>query len=746
LALFRAPAADILILASSFGSQDRQSCLSYEPSIRHWEIGNMPRGLGSTVDRKVLILLLAGTFWPAVAAAQDRLQKMPGYDRYQKLNQERFRLLASGFLRGTWKDDGKAFEYRRDGKVYHYDFTTRKLEAADEPPMDGQRSPRQGRPGGRAPFGRRRGPQAATIPSPDRKLEAFPRDRNLWLRDTETHQESPITSDGSDKARIRSGVVPWVYREELEQGTAVWWSPDSRKVAYYRFDESQVPDYYLALDQTSLQSKPGVEPYPKTGTPNPTVDLFIYDAATKKTVHVDARDGKPFDTSVLGHYLYHISWSPDGKELLFYRMNRRQNVMEFMAAQPETGRCRVILHEEWLPTWVEQSPTRQYLQDGTRFIWSSERTGWRNYYLYDLSGKLLATLTQHPYEVAGVVRVDEKAGQLYYLARSGDNPMKVQLHRVGLDGKGDVRLTNMAYHHTIQMAPDGRHFLDIAQTHDSPVTACLRDGDGNLVIELVRGDLTRFNQLGLKRVELFRFPAADGVTTLYGMLHRPSNFDPTKQYPLLVSVYAGPATNGARETFTLPHPLTEFGFLVATLDARSAAGRGKRFLDAIYGKFGVTEIDDLAAGVRALGARPYVDRSRVGIFGHSYGGYASLLCLLRHPDVFQAACASAPVTDFRLYDTIYTERYMGLPQENKAGYDAGSALTYAAKLQGRLLLYFGTADNNVHPSNSLQLIKALQRAGKSFDLQVGPDLAHMPISQSRMMEFFIDNLGQKQPL
>lgn len=706
----------------------------------------MKHELGNPMNRRILIALLVGIgCCPAVAGAQDRLQKMPGYGQYQKIDQERPRLFALGLVRGTWKDNGQAYEYQKDGKIYRYDFANRKTEVVGEAPTGPQRPSRGRRPGSRVPSGRRRGPQADNFPSPDGKLQAFTRDRNLWLRDTQSGKDTPITTDGSDKARIRNGAVPWVYREELDQGTGLWWSPDGRKIAYYRFDESQIPDYYLALDQTRLQSKPGVEAYPLTGTPNPIVDLFIYDVAAKTTVRVQARDGKPFDDSVMGHYLYHVSWSPDGKELLFYRMNRRQNVMEFMATQPETGHCRVIVHEEWLPTWVEQNPTRQFLKDGRRFIWSSERTGWRNYYLYDLNGKLLATLTHHPFEVFGVVRVDDDAGLLYYLARSGDNPMKHQLHRVGLDGQGDVRLTNMAYYHTVQMAPDGKHFLDIAQTHDSPPTACLRDAEGNLVVELMRGNLTRFQQLGLKCVELFTFKAADGVTELYGMLHRPSNFDPSKRYPLLVSVYAGPATNGARETFTLPNPLTEFGFLVATLDARSAAGRGKRFLDAIYRKLGVTEVDDLAAGVRALGTRPYVDKSRVGIFGHSYGGYASLLCLLRYPDVFQAACASAPVTDFRLYDTIYTERYMGLPRDNKAGYDDGSALTYAVRLHGRLLIYFGTADNNVHPSNSLQLIKALQRAGKSFDVQVGPDLAHIPISPSRMMEFFIDNLGEKQP-
>ena len=240
----------------------------------------------------------------------------------------------------------------------------------------------------------------------------------------------------------------------------------------------------------------------------------------------------------------------------------------------------------------------------------------------------------------------------------------------------------------------------------------------------MESDLSKFDALGLKRVELLRFPAADGQTELFGLLHRPSDFDPGKKYPLLVSVYAGPETNGARETFATPSPLTEFGFLVASFDSRSAAGRGKKFLDAIYLKLGVAEIDDQAAGVRSLRDRSYVDAERVGIFGTSYGGYASILCLLRHPDAFQAACASSPVTDYRHYDTIYTERYLWTPQGNKAGYDAGSAVALAGKLKGRLMLYYGTADDNVHPSNTLQLVQALQGAGKSFDVQVGPDAGH----------------------
>lgn len=694
-----------------------------------------------------------------IAAAQDRLPSLPGHAQYQKLSRAIPTSVKPGALTVSWKDGGRAVEYRWDGKLYRYDIAAGKAEVVPGAPGRGDgpgggppRGPGRGFPptGGGAegrrpagPPGVGRGRQATGTTSPNGKLRAFYRDRNLWLSDTGGANEVALTTDGSEQKRIKYGTASWVYGEELDQRTAIWWSPDSTKVAYYRFDESAVTDYFLTLGQTGLQSRVDAEPYPKAGTPNPAVDLFIYDVSTKHATTVDVRDGKPFANDVVGHYVYGVAWSPDGKELLFNRSNRRQNVMELTAANPETGACRVVVREEWLPSWVENAPRMQFLKDGRRFLWTSERSGWKNLYLYDLSGRLLATLTDHRCEVAGVVRADEDQGLLYYMARDGDNPLKLQLHRVGLDGTDERRLTDPRFHHTVDVAPDGCHFIDVAQTHDAPPVTRLMDAEGSLQAELAQSDTSRFTELGLKRVELFRYQAADGVTDLYGLLHFPSGFDPARKYPLLVQVYAGPGFSGARETFATPNPLTEYGFLVASLDSRSAGGRGKRALDAIAGKLGVVEVDDQAAGVRALWERPYVDKQRVGIHGLSYGGYAAILCLLRHPDVFAAACASSPVTDFRQYDSIYTERYMGLPQENAAGYDAGSAVKQAAKLQGRLMLYFGTADNNVHPANSLQLIQALQRAGKSFELQIGPDQGHSAISQPRMMEFFIENLVLK---
>ena len=697
------------------------------------------RRLDLTGSRLALLLALGALSSGIPIQAQQNIKELPGYSRYERMRGEipdAARAAASGALRVTWAQDGRSFEYAYDGRQYRYDVASKAATDVGEAQQQGFRFRR----GGPA-----RGRQFAVAMSPDSTLRAFYRDRNLYVSAADGSNEVAVTTDGSVEDRIKYGTASWVYGEELGQVTAMWWAPDGKKLAYYRFDESDVPDYYLQMDQVDIQDSLDVEAYPKAGKPNPVVDLFIYDLATRKSTRIDVRDGNPFTDDVVGHYVYQVAWSPDGTEITFNRMNRRQNVLEFTACSPDTGACRVVVREEWPASWVENHPPMRYLADGKRFLWISERSGFANLYLYDLSGELLATLTNHDFEVAAVEHVDEEAGQVWYTARDGDNPMKLQLHRVGLNGKGDVRLTDPAFNHSVTVAPDGKLFVDVAQTHDQPPVTRLMDARGREVAQLAAGDTTRFHELGLQRAELFTFKAADGVTDLYGMLYKPSDFDPTRKYPLLVTVYAGPATNGARETFAAPNALTEYGFLVASLDSRSAAGRGKRFLDAIYEKLGTVEIDDQAAGVRALAARPYVDGARVGIYGTSYGGYASAMAILRHPDVFAAASAASPVTDWRNYDSIYTERYMWLPQENEAGYDAGSAMTYAKDLKGRLLLYYGTADNNVHPSNMMQLITALQEADKSFDVQVGPDRGHSAVNTDRMMEFFIENLVQPLP-
>jgi dipeptidyl-peptidase-4 len=687
----------------------------------------------------LLLVFSAGFVIPVFSTAQDRLKTYPGYEHYQKMMKEMEGAAKLGILQQpAWKDGGKVLEYSKDGKIWRFDLKTKKTTELGpaQPPAKPQGY-------GRPPGAPERGRQFAEAISPDKKLKAFYRDHNLWLSDADGKNEFAVTTEGNEKARLKCGSASWVYGEELDQNSAIWWSPDSRKIAYYRFDESKVPDYFIQLDQTKLYSKADIEAYPKAGQPNPVADLFTFDLAAKTITQVDVRDGKPFDDAVVGHYAYSVSWSPDGKELLFNRTNRRQNIMEFVAADPGTGRCRVIVREEWPASWTENSPSLVYLKDKRRFIWASERTGCRNLYLYDLGGKLLAALTNHPFEVANIVKVDEEAGFLYYMARDGANHMMMQLHRVRLDGKKDKRLTDPAFNHAVSpeaVSPDGRYFVDSAQTHDQPPVTRLVDARGKIAAELAKSDLTKFEELGLKKVELIKFKSADGSRDLYGVLSFPSGFDPNKKYPLLVSVYAGPGWNGASERFATPNPITELGFLVASFDTRGSAGWGKKAMDAIYGKLGVVEIDDQAAGVKSLYDRPYINKERVGIWGTSYGGYASALCLLRHPDVFAAACAASAVTSWYQYDSIYTERYMGIPQDNKDGYEAGNAMKYIDNLKGRLMIYYGTADNNVHPTNAMQLIQALQRGGRSFEVQAGPDAGHSGLRTDRMMEFFIENL------
>ncbi|HEY5085890.1 MAG TPA: DPP IV N-terminal domain-containing protein [Gemmatimonadaceae bacterium] len=695
-----------------------------------------PRILTRSTSLSLLALASAAGIVASPARAQDRLQSMLEYPRYHKLSGEISGSVTSAAIKPVWVDTGKAFDYEFDGKRYHYDVARRAATLTGAVDTQAELAALRAR----FAAGPGRGRQFESAISPDGKLKAVYRGRNLWLSDVSGNNEIALTTDGSVPNRIKNGTASWVYGEELGQRTAMWWSPDGSKIAYYRFDESKVPDYYIAVNQTRVHDTLDVEAFPQPGVPNPVVDLFVYDVARKTTTRVDVRDGQPFDNSVVGEYVYHVAWTHDGRELTFNRTNRKQNILEFAACDPSSGKCRAIVRDEWPASWVENNPEMTYLSDGRRFIWESERNGFRNYYLYDLSGKLLVTLTNNQFDAGNIARVDEKGGVLYYTAHDGDNSMKMQLHRVGLNGRSDRRLTNPAFSHTISFSPDGKHFVDVAQTHDEPPVARLMDADGKPLAEIAKSDVTKFDELGLKHVELFSYKAGDGTTVLNGMLHFPSNFDPHKRYPLLVSVYGGPNTNGASENFTLPNRLTELGFLVATLDSRSADGRGKHFLDAIYEKLGIVEIDDQAAGVRALDARPYVDKSRVGIFGTSYGGYASLMALLRYPDLFAAACSMSPPTDWRNYDTIYTERYMWIPQENEAGYDAGSAMTYASNLRGRLMLYYGTADNNVHNSNSMQMVAALQKAGKSFDVQVGPDQGHSALNADRMMEFFIQNL------
>jgi len=725
-------------------------------------------------------------------AAQDRLPGMPGYDQFLKMQP----VIAGAWgpqapetsgaaTNVLWADNNASVTYTANGQSHRFDVATRTVADLGEAAFGGGRGRGRGAGGGQTPPGggrgqtpparggleqqqsemtsgpivgcpsgaAARGRQADCLVSPDRRRKAFYRGRNLWIANFDGTNERAITTDGSEASRVKYGAASWVYGEELGQTTAIWWSPDSTRVGYYRFDEKKVPDFYVHMNQTEVQDSIDVEAYPKAGDPNPIADVFVYDVAGGKSTKIDVRDGKPFSNDV-GHYVYGVQWTRDGSALVIERANRRQQIIELASCAPATGACRTVLREEWTTGWLNASIDPRFspwlaphwLSDGKRFIWESERTGWKNYYLYDLDTGLLNPITRNDAEAGAIVRVDEPTHTLFYTARDGDNYLKLQLHRVHLDGTNDVRLTDPKTNHAATasaLSPDGRYFVDVYQTHDEPPATRILDlSAGQVVAEVAKSDLARYTQAGFHKAELFSYLADDGKTTLYGEISFPSTFDPSKQYPVLVSVYGGPVLQNSipTETFAGPSATAEYGFLTVLVSYRGVPGVGKRAADALYLHLGVAEMDDMADGVKALWSRPYVDKSRVGIYGTSYGGYTSAMELLRHPEVFAVASASSPTTDWRNYDSTYTERYMWLPSENQAGYDAGNAVTYAKDLRGRLLLYYGTADNNVHQNNTMQLITALQRAGKSFEVQVGPDRPHTGVDNGRMMEFLIENL------
>jgi len=704
--------------------------------------------INQTMVFRLSLCFVLGLPW--ISSAQDRLAGMPGAKQFQTNAAKYASPIRRGDASVVWVDGGNALVWDQNGKRTKLDLKSGKaVEFTGQVPADRNVSGPNSNSRRQRP---ERGRQFSEAFSPDGTLKAFTRDGNCWIAAVPGGPETQITKDGDPTRGIKYATGTWVYGEELGQREAMGFSSDGKKLWFYRFDESMVQPYYLAYGQTAFQSTLDSERYPKAGAPNPVADVMLYDTATKRLEKVAVRPG-PFDEA-LGHYVYAINFSPDGKELRFHRTNRWQNVMEWCGVQVDTGKMRTIVREEWTPSWTDNQPARVFLDDHPdiekapqykgKALWTSERNGYENYYLLDLKTGILSAITAGQYEAAQIVKTDLLNGVLWYMARDGDNPYKLQLHRVGLDGKGDKRLTDPAFHHTVNLSPNSQFFVDTFEALDIPPTTVVRDLNGKIIETLANSDLTKFKAEGLQFVERLKFKAADGKTDIYGTLIKPSNFDPQRKYPVLVQVYGGPDADSISERFTIPSSISEYGFLIARFAGRGSRSRGKKFKDEMYLKLGITEIDDQAAGVKYLISKPYVDAKKIGIEGTSYGGYASVMAILRYPELFAAAAAQSSVTDWRHYDTIYTERYMRTPQANPQGYEAGSAIPIAKNLKGRLMLYFGTSDNNVHPANTFQLVRALQRAGKHFELQAGPDQGHTGLNFQRMMEFFIERMVMEQ--
>lgn len=648
------------------------------------------------------------------------LEQTAVFQRYSDIQKRRGEFQETGGRAGKirWSADGMTVHYTVAEKRHSLRLDTLELKPYDQSSDTADPLTDSDRPRGRWASASR-AEQATSSESPDKQWKAVYRDFNVWLEPAGGNSAEPkqLTHDGQE--RHRYGTCCWVYGEELYQDEAMWWSPDSGRLVFYEVIEDGMKDYYLTFDNTASYTRVEAVRYPKAGDPNPQLNLMVHDLASGKLERLEI-PGEPTQ------YLYRIRFAPDGKHLLVNRTNRHQDVLDVLAVNLDDRSVRTVVRETQ-STWQDNAPQMRFLADGQRFIWETESNGWKHWQLRHFDGRLLNPLSDpQAYPCEDIVLVDEAAGWFYYTANSDSNPYSAQLHRVRLDGTGHQRISSSPLHHSgFQISPNHRYVTAVREAVDTPHQTVVYDcQSGTELAQLATGSAAAAREAGFVGGELFSFPADDGVTEIWGTLHKPSGFDPSRRYPLLVDVYGGPSSRGLNNTYAPVEPKCELGFLVVRVGNRGTMGRGKAFESATYRFLGVKDIADQAGAVKYLRTRPYVDGSRVGIYGHSYGGYMSALGVLKYPDVFQVGVAGAPVTDWRNYDTIYTERYMQTPQENREGYDAGSCNLLVANLTGKLLLVHGLIDDNVHPANTWQLAEALQNANRPFEMMIYPGFKH----------------------
>ncbi len=551
--------------------------------------------------------------------------------------------------------------------------------------------------------------------SPDGKLVSFRRGHDLYVLDSGTRKETRLTRDGSDT--ILNGELDWVYPEELDLGTAHWWSPDSKSIAYLQFDVSREP-FYPQTDLARTRALLEPQRYPRAGDPNADVRLGVVPAAGGATRWMDL--GESRDSLRARFY-----WLPDSQGIMVERLNRIQTELDVVIANAKTGESRVILHESD-KDWVNIQGDPTFLQAGKEFLWESERDGFNHIYRYSIEGKLLGRLTQGDWEVSSVAGVDEAAGQVYFVS-SEAAPLERQFYRVGLSGGSRTRLSQGAGTHTINMSPTCEYYLDSYSNLSTPARRTLHTKDGAEWAVYSEPDRKQLDEYDILPSEIVEVKAADG-TILYARMIKPAGFDPSKKYPVIVNVYGGPGAQSVRNSWpggvSLDQVLAHRGYIVWALDNRGTSGRGHKFEAAVSRNLGGKEVDDQKDGIRHLLSLGFADPKRVGIQGWSYGGYMTIRALLLAPDVFACGVAGAPVTDWHNYDTIYTERYMGLPSENVEGYKRSSNVLLADKLKGRLLIAHNFEDDNVLFQNTMQMVDALQRADKQFELMVYTNKSH----------------------
>ena len=576
--------------------------------------------------------------------------------------------------------------------------------------------------------------------SPDGRYVSFVRNHNLWMVSVADGNERALTQGGTEE--MRKGELDWVYPEELDLTTAYWWSPDSSAIAYLELDEREVAKYPL-LEFSSPTGEAEEEPYPPVGGANPVVHVFV--------APVNGGEPRAMDTGENADiYLARVDWLTDSKHVAIQRLNRTQTVLDLLIGDISSGEARTLLTESD-QYWINISNDLHFLKDGKRFLWSSERSGYRHLYLYDLEGKQLAQLTKGEWEVTGVNGIDESRSLVYFTA-TAKSPLERHLFRVSLDGGSAVsRITIHDGTHGVNMAPDTSIFVDTYSDTMNPPRQDLVRADGSRLRVINENKVPELAAFHLSPVQFLSVKSHDSVP-LNAMMIKPPDFDAAKKYPVIVYTYGGPHAQvvlnawGGRG-FLWHQFMAQKGFIIFALDNRGSAGRGHIFEEPIHFHLGAMELSDQRDGVAYLKSLAYVDPDRIGIWGWSYGGHMTLHAMFEAPEDFKVGFAGGPVTDWHFYDTIYTERYMGLLPEREESYRESSPITHAAGLKGKLLIAHGTGDDNVHFANTLSLIDKLIQAGKYVEVMPFPGRGHgvsdppaRILLMRRVSQFFQDNL------
>jgi dipeptidyl-peptidase 4 len=567
--------------------------------------------------------------------------------------------------------------------------------------------------------------------SPDGKMVAFRRASDLYTIEIAGGKETRLTHDGSDT--LLNGELDWVYPEELELGTAYWWSPDSKSIAYLQFDTSREP-VVPHEDVLGVRVRYEPERYPQSGENNADVHFGVVPAAGGATRWLEIGDTR--NTYLIGR----AGWMPDSRSVYMVRMNRVQNRLELFSIGVDSNMPSAILREAD-PYWINLDGDVRFLKDGKRFLWTSEKDGYRHIYIYSNDGKDSKQLTKGEWEVRGIVAVGEE--RVMYTSDEG-NPLEQHLYSVKFNGSGKQRLDKTEGWHNV--SGGGAYYLDTYSTLKSPWRTTLHSGDGTELGVYREAKEVEFEILP---TEIVKFKGADG-TELYGRMIKPAGFQSGKKYPVIVSVYGGPGVmlpvHNSWPGVGMDQVYAHKGYVIWQSENRGGQGRGHRFETAIFRNLGAAELADQVAGVKYLVSLGFADEKRIGIHGWSYGGFMTLNALLNAPDVFRAGISGAPVTSWMNYDTIYTERYMGLPKENVEAYKNTALAPKAANLKAKLMMVHNYEDDNVLFQNSLQMTNALQNAGKQFEYMLYSQKTHgvsgaaADQMNASMLEFFERNL------